>query len=291
MATTIDRVRVTTGTRRTRRSALRLADEAARGCLADAGVRPDEVGLLVNTGLYRDGNLGEPALASLIQEDVGINPDDPHPGGPGTFSFDLANGSCGVLNALQVVDGFLRAGTVRRALIVASDADPRHHLAPAFPFAPAGAALLCSTGPEGVGLDCFRWVTDPDNGALFRSIVQPEDRRNLLRFHVSDEFSDRVAVLAAKVASQVLADAELNSDDVSVAVVAPSGPRFASAFAAAAGLDPERIVSAPRQGLHTVAFPAALDTALAWGLVGEGDTALFVCAGAGLTAGACLARG
>ena len=53
--------------------ALILADEAAKKCLEKAGHEPGEVGLLINVGIYRDKNLGEPALASMIQEDIGAD--------------------------------------------------------------------------------------------------------------------------------------------------------------------------------------------------------------------------
>jgi 3-oxoacyl-[acyl-carrier-protein] synthase-3 len=51
----------------------------------------------------------------------------------------VANGGCGVLTALEIVDRFLRAGTVHTALVVASDADPGHGLAPPSPSTPLGA--------------------------------------------------------------------------------------------------------------------------------------------------------
>jgi 3-oxoacyl-[acyl-carrier-protein] synthase III len=68
---------------------------------AAGGHDPDEFDLLVNAGMYRDRNLGEPALAALIQDDIGANTEDPHAEAHGTFSFDVANGACGVLTALQ----------------------------------------------------------------------------------------------------------------------------------------------------------------------------------------------
>src|SRR6266567_3307842 len=121
MGTVIDRLDFTRGGWRTRHSALRLAVAAAKTCLQQAGRDPDDVDLLVNAGVYRDRNLAEPALAALIQEDIGANPEDPHDDAHGTFSFDIANGACGVLTALQVIDGFLRSGAIHRALVVASD--------------------------------------------------------------------------------------------------------------------------------------------------------------------------
>ena len=80
-----------------KRGARRLADAAARRALHRAGLVAGDIDLLLNAGLYHDRNLGEPALAALIQEDIGANPEDPHAGGHGTFSFDVANGACGVL--------------------------------------------------------------------------------------------------------------------------------------------------------------------------------------------------
>lgn len=75
--------------------------------------------------------------------DIRANPEDPHAGAHGTFSFDIANGACGVLTALQIVDGFLRSRAVQLALIVASDADPGHGMSEHFPISAAGAVLLC----------------------------------------------------------------------------------------------------------------------------------------------------
>src|ERR671935_110610 len=97
MGTLIDRVALTQGKWRDRHSALHLAVRAAKDCLHHDGRDPHDVDLLINTGIYRDRNLGEPALAALIQEDIGANPEDPHGNAHGTFSFDVANGTCGVL--------------------------------------------------------------------------------------------------------------------------------------------------------------------------------------------------
>ncbi len=67
--------------------ALKLADAAIATCLERAGRAAADLDLLVNAGVYRNDNLGEPALAALIQEDVGANTRrwrEAH----GTFSFE-----------------------------------------------------------------------------------------------------------------------------------------------------------------------------------------------------------
>src|SRR5918994_593785 len=142
MGTTVDGLAVVSH-HRGRRRALGLTDAAARTALDGAGLTPDDVDLLINLGNYHDRLLGELALAALIQEDIGAHPEDPHDGDHGTFSFDVANGACGLLTGLRVAHGFLAAGTIRHALVVAGDANPGRRLTRHFPFAPAGAALAC----------------------------------------------------------------------------------------------------------------------------------------------------
>ena len=105
-------------------SARRLADAAARTCLAHAGREPGEIDMLINTGIYREDNMGEPALAAIVQEDIGANLGQPPIGGHGTFSFDLLNGTCGVISAIQLQAGMLRSGLIRLGAIVTSDVHP-----------------------------------------------------------------------------------------------------------------------------------------------------------------------
>ena len=197
MGTVIDRLDVTRGGWRSRHSALHLAVAAARACLHQAGRDPDDLDLLVNAGIYRDRNLGEPALAALIQDDIGANPEDPHDDAHGTFSFDVANGICGVLTALQIVDGFLRSHTIDRALVVASDADPGRGMSEHFPFSPAGAAMLCDWTDDDYGLGRVHWANFPDDGENFRATVGFEDARNVLRFSESAEMDEQFAAAGA----------------------------------------------------------------------------------------------
>ena len=123
-------------------SAIKLAEQAALASLERAGKGARDLDFLINAGIYRDNNLGEPALASIIQEDIGANPDPPVEGGHGTFSFDIANGAVGVLNGLQVLDGFISSGSVQLGMVVAADAAPSGHRDRRFPFAPVGGAVV-----------------------------------------------------------------------------------------------------------------------------------------------------
>lgn len=286
MGTVIDATSLAPASWRSRHSALRLAVAATTACLDEAGRSPDDIDLLVNVGLYRDRNLGEPALAALIQEDVGANPEDPHPGGHGTFSFDVANGVCGPLTALQVADGFLRSGTIQRAAVVASDADPGHGLSLDFPFSPVGAALLCSWRDDDAGLGPVTWARFPDDGATFRATVSYSGARSLLEIESAADLDEAYAAAATDVVTTCLGRATTDLDSVDRIVAAPARPGFAARLAERLGVPPERVSLAPDERTHTAALIAALHEA---GLE-PGDRVLLVAVGAGVTAGAALYR-
>ena len=289
MATTIEGIKFISGGWRTHHSALRLAVAATQGALREAGRKPEDADLLINAGLYHDRNLGEPALAPLIQGDADINRGDPHPGSVGTFSFDVANGGCGVLTALQIASGFLESRTIGTAVVVASDADPGRGLAPGFPYDPAAGALVCQWTDGDRGLTSFRWHNSPDDGATFRATVGLEQRRNVLVITEDPSFGEQVGEIAASVAQGVLEDYRLSASDVDLVVASPAQPAFTKTLSAQLGIPEDRMVTGS-QALHTVAFVAALDLAVGRGRMLRGDTVLFVCGAAGLTAGAAIYR-
>ncbi|WP_237572403.1 3-oxoacyl-[acyl-carrier-protein] synthase III C-terminal domain-containing protein [Mycolicibacterium lacusdiani] len=286
MGTVVDRIEVTTGRWRNRHSALHLAVDAAKTCLHGAGRDPHAVDLLINAGIYRDRNLAEPALAALIQQDVGANPEAPHRNGHGTFSFDVANGACGVLTALQIVDGFLRSHTIGCALVVASDANPGRGLSEHFPFSPVGAALSCEWVDGDCGLGRVHWFNVPDDGETFRATVGFEDSRNLLRFHWSDAMDEQFARAGAEVARRCLRASSLQVADVDVIVAAPARRGYHTALAEHLGVPVARIVVADDEGMHTAALAAALRDVTQ--RTPDGGRVLLIAAGAGVTAGAAL---
>ncbi len=288
MGTVIDRLHISHGTLRNRHSALRLAVSAAKGCLKDAETSPRDLDLLINAGIYRDRNLGEPALAAIIQEDIGANPEDPHNDAHGTFSFDIANGACGVLTALQIADGFLRSQTISRALVVASDADPGRGASERFPYSPAGAALLCSWSGNGEGLGPVCWAENPDDGANFSATIDFDNYHNVLHFQRSPTLAGELAAVAERAARRCLDDASIGPSDVDRIIVAPAERHFCAELAARLDIAPDRIAVCGDERMHTASLAAAMK--------GEnlhsptGARVLLIAAGAGLVAGAALYR-
>src|ERR1700756_527778 len=282
MGTVIDRVDVAHPRWRDKHSALHLAVTAAKDCLQGAGCGPDELDLGVNAGIYRDRNLAEPALAALIQDDIGANPEDPHAGAHGTFSFDIANGACGVLTALQIVDGFLRTRSIHRALVVASDADPGHGMSEHFPFSAAGAALLCGWTDDSYGLSRVSWVNAydaPGDAETFSATVGFADSRNVLRFNQSAGMDEQFAAAAAEAARACLDAHSVQLSDIDLVVAAPARPGYRAALSSRLGVAVDQIRVADDERMHTAALAAAFD--------GQGERlpagtqVLLVVAGAG----------
>ncbi|HET6950599.1 MAG TPA: 3-oxoacyl-[acyl-carrier-protein] synthase III C-terminal domain-containing protein [Acidimicrobiales bacterium] len=268
-----------------------LAGAAARQALRRAGLAACDVDLLVNAGLYHERNMGEPALAALIQEDIGANPEDPHPGGHGTFSFDVANGACGMLTGLQIADGFVRAGTVRHALVVASDAHPGRHTAHRFPFRPAAAAIVCGAAPGDRGLAGFRFAqrdgTEPD----LRARVAFAGGRNVLSVEAAPGTAAAATACAAGVVSALLADLGVTPGEVDLVVANPLDPDGHARLVDATGLPAGALVTVPAAAhVHTAGLGLALDRGLAAAGSLEGRTILLVSTGAGPVAGAALLR-
>jgi 3-oxoacyl-[acyl-carrier-protein] synthase III len=290
MGTVIDRIDVAHARWRGRHSALHLAVTAAKDCLHRAECDPAELDLVVNAGIYRDRNLGEPALAALIQDDIGANPEDPHAGAHGTFSFDVANGACGVLTALQIVDGFLRTNSVHRALVVASDADPGHGMSEHFPFSPVGAAVLCGWTDGDCGLSTVSWVNANDASAddIFNATVGFDDARNVLRFSQSSDVDERFAAAAADAARACLDAHSVSLSDIDAIIAAPARQGFRVALSDRIGVPAERISVADDERMHTAALAVAFERQVA--RLPAGAQALLVAAGAGVTAGAALYR-
>jgi 3-oxoacyl-[acyl-carrier-protein] synthase-3 len=294
VATSTDRGRFPGG------GALHLSDVAARACLRRGHHHAAELDLLVNAGLYKDHNVAEPALASIIQEDLGANlGHPPRFGHHGTFSFDVLNGGAGVVTAAQLVDAFVGPGNARLGMVVAADADPAPRRTRGFPFAPAGGALLLAHDDGAAGFERFALRTFGEDAALFEAFVRWTPRagwlrrgRNVLEVHEAPAFATRCVAHAIDVASVVLDDAGLHGGDVDVLVASQYPRGFAHAVARGLGIPTDRVpaVTGALATAHTAGALGALEAAISTGQFARAREVLFVTAGAGITLGVALYR-
>ena len=287
-----------------RRSTARgLADAAARSCFAGAGRGPGDIDMLINAGIYRENNMGEPALAALIQEDIGANLGQPPLGGRGTFSFDLLNGTCGVINAIQLESGLLRSGVIGLGAVVTSDVGPRLKNPGAVPLRPAGGAMLLAWDDTEAGFTHFGTETFPEYQDLFTSGLVWQERRgprvprreagqNQMVIDVKPGYQARLADCAEEAAHRFLRRLGMGIGDIDLLVPAPSSPEFLDALRVRLGVPGDRVayVAEDLAGAYTTGLIAALQAALRSGRLGEARTTLMLAAGAGITVALAIYR-
>lgn len=277
--------------------ALKLADAAGRSCLERAQRAADEVDLLINAGIYEDKGISEPAIASLIQEDIGANPEQQNGVGQGTFSFDVRNGACGLLTGIHLVDGLLASGTVELGMVVASDADPEPGVSEGFAFPGVGGAVLLSADDSRAGFTAFRFDTFPESADVFRSYVdwqedadsrETDHGRNILTVEIAESYTTRALECAESTARELAAANGLHLNKLDLLIATASVPGFADALATRLGVPVESAATPPADlaRAHTAAPAVALESVR----LEEGRTALFISAGAGITVVAALYR-
>ncbi len=273
-----------------------LADAAVRTCLACAGKEPGDVDMLINAGIYREDNMGEPALAALIQEDIGANLGQPPIGGRGTFSFDLLNGTCGVISAIQLESGLLRSGVIRLGAIVTSDVGPELKDPGSAPFQPTGGAMLLGWDDTQAGFTDFGTETFPEYQDLFVSglvwqerqgirVLRPEAGRNQMVIDAKPGYQARLADCAEEATHRFLRRLGMGIGEIDLLIPAPSSPAFLDTLRVRLGIPGDRVayVTEDLKGAYTTGPIAALQAAVRSGRLGEARNTLMLAAGAGIT--------
>jgi 3-oxoacyl-[acyl-carrier-protein] synthase-3 len=270
-----------------RPSSIALAADAARRAL-DATGDPERIDLLVNVGVYRDENICEPALAPMIQSRLGALGRSKE-----VLSFDLSNGACGLLDAFRVVDSLMQAGTVRRALVVASDVDPNPGRSTGLAVRAAGVGVVLRATEGAAGFQDFHAETFPKHAHLYESRLEwlgPASRRfrrspgHAITLRAMDAYAERCAESVSLAAARFLDTCGLAPEDLDLVVVPELPAGLPARLAALLGVAEERLASDPASAGTCSAAPGlALESALASGRLDGARRALLVAAGAGIT--------
>jgi 3-oxoacyl-[acyl-carrier-protein] synthase III len=303
MGTHIEAACAQAGHKRRKATARRLADDAARTCFALAGCKPSDVDMLINVGVYREDSMGEPALAALIQEDIGANLGHPPTGGSGTFSFDLLNGACGVLTAVQIESGLLRSGVIQLGAVVSSDVEPELENPRAHFLRPAGGALLLRWDDRLAGFTDFYTQTFPEYENLFTSGLVWHERHGVraprqdtghhrMAVALKPGYQARLVDCAEEATRGFLSRAGLGVEDIGLLIPSPSRAGFVDPLQARLGIPGDRVAYTPEdlEGSYTTGPIAALQAAIKSGRLGEAQNTLLLAAGAGITVALALYR-
>jgi 3-oxoacyl-[acyl-carrier-protein] synthase III len=286
MGVTIDRAHLYTGV--DGEGTVDRGVAAGRKCLE--GSDAASVRVLINIGVYRDSNIVEPAVAALVQKRLGLGlryetGTDP------VFSFDVINGPCGWLSAVQTAAALLSSSS-GRCLVIAGDGHPGVQRRHPFPYATTGAAALLSFEPGATGFGAVHTLATSARPALHGYVdlsTMGTRGRETITIDDTATGTDDLVKMAIEVAQRCIASEDVNPEQLALVASQPCSD-FAFRVGEELGID--EVHAAPGgfgQNPHTAAPLHAYHAASKAGVSPRRDL-LFVTAGAGPVVSACLYR-
>jgi 3-oxoacyl-[acyl-carrier-protein] synthase-3 len=271
-----------------------LALIASKRALADAGVRPEDIDLIVVGTCTADMPL--PSTACFLQTKLGAR---------NAYAMDVNAACSGFIYSLSVADALIRAGRAKKALVLGSEilssiVDYTDRSTCILFGDGAGAAVLAECA-EGDGILSCHLQSD---GGLWELIHCPgpgtvnpltpdliSRRMMYLRMSGNETFKHAVTKMA-DVAMKALSQNGLKVDDVALLIPHQANLRIINAVGKRLGVPPGRVfVNLEQYGnTSSASIPIALSEAKAQGRLMAGDLALLVAFGAGLTWASALIR-
>ena len=273
-------------------SSVELTVQAAKECIASAGISMEDIGILINLGIYKEDNIGEPAMAALIQKELRLNADPlkQSPAEKTTFCFDLLNGSCGFLNAMQILEALMKNDQIKYSLIVSSDVHPSKKQVPEFPYTHCGAAVIVTHASEkNKGFRKVAIKTSENDGYMgvygYHDFLKcGKEGRHHVVVEVDDDYINRLQKFAVKTIKEYIDSEKIDLSNVKLISSEPVKD-FGKEIAKLIGLNEDLVVKIDEihGDPHTSALSLGYHLALNQNKIKEGDKVLFVGASSGLT--------
>lgn len=279
-------------------SSIGMAVLAAQKCLSQVDMPMQDIDLLINISVFRDDNMIEPAIAPLIQRQLGMNLDPVKNNHlhRSTLAFDINDGECGFLTAACVVDSFFKTRAAKNALIVAGDIHPSKRDHRDFPFQPvASAVLLTYSEDERRGFAGFHFKTSGNGCHGFSANVDlshnTTKNRERMKFVVAENYHDQLLGFASGMLSDLAAKELIRFTDIDYLVTSQHTADFGHQIARAMKLNGHTQtvhLDAQYGDAHTSALPLCYQQLTDSGLLQRNQRILFVAAGSGLSSACSL---
>jgi len=271
-----------------------LCLEASKRALADAGISPSEIDIIVVGTCTPDMPL--PSTACFLQMKLGAGR---------AFALDLNAACSGFLYSLSAADAMIRAGRGKKALVVGgeilstvTDYTDRNTC---ILFGDGAGAVVLSECPDGEGVLSCHLHSD---GSLWELIYAPgggtvhpygpevvENRMHAIRMAGNETFKQAVTRMV-EVSLEALQHNHVDISDVALFLPHQANMRIINAVGKRLGISEDRVfVNLERYGNTSAAsVPIALAEAREQGRFAKGDLLLLASFGAGLTWGSALVR-
>ena len=259
--------------------------EAAKNAIEAAQINPQDIELIIVATTSHSH--AYPSAACQVQGLLNI--DD-------AISFDLAAACTGFIYALSVADQFIRAGKVKKALVIGSDLNSRKldetDRSTVVLFGDgAGAVILESSEQEGIISTHLHASADKNNALV---LAQPErgiEKSGYIEMQGNETFKLAVRELSNVVEETLLAN-NLDKKDLDWLVPHQANLRIITATAKKLEMDMSQVVVTLDKYANNSAatVPVALDEAVRDGRIQRGQLLLLEAFGGGWTWGSALVR-
>jgi 3-oxoacyl-[acyl-carrier-protein] synthase-3 len=264
---------------------------AAKAALADAGLTPDDIDLIVLATSTPDQTF--PATAVTIQAELGITHG---------AAFDVQAVCSGFVFALATADNFLKGSTFKRALVIGSETFSR-----ILDWEDRNTCVLFGDGAGAVIVEAQDQNGSMSDRGILATCLRSDGRyRDKLyvdggpsstgtvghvRMDGPEVFRHAVSKIS-EVVGDTLKQSGFQASDIDWFVPHQANRRILNGAARKLGLDPGRIVITVDKHANTSAasIPLALHTACTDGRIKPGDLVLLEAMGGGFTWGALLIR-
>ena len=272
-----------------------LAVEAAKNALAERGMTPDDVDMIIVSTVTPD--MFFPSTACLVQHKLGAK---------NVWGYDLSAACSAFLYALQSGAQYIVSGAHKRVLVIGADVmssiiDYTDRATCVIFGDGAGAVLLEPADDDSLGLIDFLHEIDgsggcylymPGGGSLHPSTHDTVERK-MHYVHQDGQAVFKFAVRKqAELCEKLLQRNGLKGSDIAAFIPHQANRRIITATADRLGLKPDSvIINIDRYGNTTAGtIPLAMGTARSEGKLQKGDLVLLASVGAGFTVGATLLR-
>ncbi|MBI3490315.1 MAG: ketoacyl-ACP synthase III [Acidobacteria bacterium] len=272
-----------------------LGVQAATRAIANAGLTPDDIGVIVVGTVTPD--MMFPSTACLIQHKIGAHR---------AWGFDLSAACSAFTYALTTASQFVASGAHDHALVVGADVmssiiDYKDR-ATCVLFGDGAGAVVVSAARAGDGMILdFEHEIDGGGGAALcmpaGGSLKPSSHETVeQRLHYVKQDGQAVFKFAVRkteeISRRVLERNGLTPGDLDLFVSHQANRRIIQSATERLGVDPSRvIINIDRFGNTTAAtIPLALNDAVRSGRLKKGNLVLLASVGAGFTVGAVLLR-
>lgn len=272
-----------------------LASEAASKALAKAGVKAEDIDLIIVATSTPDFG-AFPATACVVQKNIGAKK---------AAAFDMETACSGFVYSMVIANQFIATGMYKYCLVIGAEVFSRiidwsdRNTCVLFGDGAGAAVIGPADGDKGIlsselGADGEggRFL-DVYAGGTRMPVTQEvlDQKLNTIRMDGSEVFKFAVRIMAHSTEA-ALAKAGMTSADIDYLVPHQANIRIVNAAAKRLNLPVEKVaVNLDRYANTSAAsVPIALDEALEAGKIKDGDIVVMVGFGAGLTWGAAVLR-